>query len=71
MNKVKLSEVVVRRKVPMTEQTCDSLRKVKKAYEAKLLETTGEEYSLPFPVVIDFMIKEYMEKVYENTITPL
>lgn len=68
---IRLKETVVTRKVPMTEETCTSLRKIRDAYQAKIKRELGREEELSFPVIIDLLVRDYMEKVYESTCNTL
>jgi hypothetical protein len=55
---IRLENVVVIRKVPMTEETCSNLRVLKKRYEDNLETATGKKHELTYPVVIDLSLKE-------------
>lgn len=58
MSTIKLEDIVVVRKVPMTEESCSNLRVLRQRYEDSLEEATGEKHSLSYPVVIDLSLKE-------------
>ena len=60
---IRLKETVVTRKIPMTEETCTSLRKIRTAFQLKIKNELGEEVELSFPVVIDLLVRDYVEKV--------
>lgn len=66
---IRLNNVVVTRKVPMTESTCTSLRLIRDKYQEQIKQQLGSEEELSFPVVLDLLVKDYMEKVYESSIT--
>lgn len=68
---IRLNNVVVTRKVPMTEETCISLRLIRDKYQDQIKEQLGTEEELSFPVVLDLLVKDYMEKVYASSITSI
>lgn len=63
----KLSDVVVRRSVPMTSKGCDYLRAAHKHIAEYYENELGTKVSLPFPVVIHMVLSEYCK---ENKLGP-
>lgn len=55
------SEIVVVRKVPMTEKTCDELRILRAYHEKQESEERGFDVELPFPTLIQRIIHEAAE----------
>lgn len=51
-------DIVVTRKVPMTDETCDELRAIQAAREATLSLEYGEQTMLPLPTLIKQLIHE-------------
>lgn len=56
---LKLSNTVVRRSVPMTAKGCDFLRAAREHITREIEAQTGQEVSVPFPVVIHMVLGEY------------
>lgn len=53
------SKVVVVRNVPMTADTSDKLRSIRRKFQEEYRQQTGESVTIPFPVALDRIIKEY------------
>lgn len=51
-------DIVVTRKVPMTDQTCDELRAIQANREEILSDELGERVMLPLPTLIQQLIHE-------------
>lgn len=51
-------DIVVTRKVPMTDETCDELRAIKASREVFLSEQLQEEVMIPIPTLIKQLIHE-------------
>lgn len=59
------SDIVVTRKVPMTEETCSQLRELREAREEVLTQAMGEQVTLPFPTLIAQIVGEAHELMKE------
>lgn len=59
------SDIVVIRKVPMTEETCTQLRQLREARENLLGQAMGEQVTLPFPTLIAQIVGEAHERLKE------
>jgi len=57
------NEIVVTRKVPMTNETCDQLRAIKADRETFFGEQLGEPVMLPIPTLIQQLISEEHQRV--------
>jgi len=57
------SDIVVTRKVPMTDETCDQLRTIKADREVFFSEQLGEPVTLPIPTLIMQLIGEEHQRV--------
>jgi hypothetical protein len=55
--------IVVTRKVPMTEETCTQLRAIKALRESELALQYNEEVMLPIPVLIQQLINEEAQRI--------
>lgn len=51
-------DIVVTRKVPMTDETCDELREIKAYREDKVSLEMGEDVMVPIPTLIKQLIHE-------------
>lgn len=51
-------DIVVTRKVPMTDETCDELRAIQANREEILSDQLGERVMLPLPTLIQQLIHE-------------
>lgn len=51
-------DIVVTRKVPMTDKTCDELRAIQANREELLSDKMGERIMLPIPTLIQQLIHE-------------
>lgn len=60
------SDIVVTRKVPMTEETCTQLRELREAREGVLTQAMGEQVVLPFPTLIAQIVGEAHEHMKEG-----
>ena len=56
-------DVVVTRKVPMTNETCDQLRAIKADREKFFSEQIGESCMLPIPTIIMQLIGEEHQRI--------
>lgn len=56
-------DIVVTRKVPMTNETCDQLRAIKADREAYFTQALGEPVMIPIPTVILQLISEEHQRV--------
>lgn len=51
-------DIVVTRKVPMTDETCDELRGIQANREELLSDQLGERVMLPLPTLLQQLIHE-------------
>lgn len=56
-------DIVVTRKVPMTDATCTQLREIKASREQTLSEDLGEEFRLEIPTLIAQLISEEHQRL--------
>jgi len=56
-------EIVVTRKVPMSENTCTELRTIRGTREAQKGRELGSKVHLPYPVVIADLINEEFNRI--------
>lgn len=61
--KIPDSDIVVTRKVPMTEKTCDELRAIRNSRETILTIEHGQPVVLPYPVLIKQLVEEEAERI--------
>ena len=57
-------DIVVTRKVPMTDQTCDELRAIKQVREETTSAIHGEEVMIPIPTIIKQLINEEYQRLH-------
>lgn len=57
------SDIVVTRKVPMTDQTCDELRAIRIKREEDMGSLINEDVIIPFPTLIQQLIHEEFERI--------
>lgn len=56
-------DIVVTRKVPMTNKTCDELRFIRTHREQVLTLANGKPTSLPFPTLIKQLVEEEANRI--------
>lgn len=57
------SDIVVTRKVPMTNETCDQLRAIKGAREVVMKQELGADIMIPIPTLIRDLINEEHKRI--------
>lgn len=61
--KIPEGDIVVTRKVPMTEKTCDELRAIRKQREDVLTIEHGQPVTIPYPTLIKQLVEEEAERI--------
>lgn len=56
-------DIVVTRKIPMTNKTCDELRGIRAHREAVLTIANGQPTVLPYPTLIKQLIEEESTRI--------
>lgn len=59
-------DIVVTRKVPMTDETCSQLREIKYQRESELEGALGGEVRLEIPTLIQQLIREEYERCHKS-----
>lgn len=59
-------DIVVTRKVPMTDETCSQLREIKSQRESELEGALGGEVRLEIPTLIQQLIREEYERCHKS-----
>ena len=59
-------DIVVTRKVPMSENTCTELRTIRGSREAQVSRDLGCKVHLPYPVVIADLINAEFARIMEE-----
>lgn len=59
-------DIVVTRKVPMTDETCSQLREIKAQREGELEGALGGEVRLEIPTLIQQLIREEFDRCHKS-----
>ena len=61
---LELTDTVATRSFPFTQRTLDQLRELRVDKQEEILEETGEEVTVPAPIIIAEAIDEYHKQIF-------